>query len=45
MLAFLVKSDYGIKAQPIYIKIRNSLAHCCLVEEKADGKPWLHDIK
>lgn len=41
----MVKSDYGIKAQPIYMKIRNSLAHCCLVEGKEDGKLWLHDIK
>jgi len=45
MLAFMVKSDYGIKAQPIYMKIRNSLAYCCLVEGKEDGKLWLHDIK
>jgi len=29
----------------IDIKCRVELAHCCLIEEEEDGKPWNFDIK
>ena len=29
----------------IDIKCRVELAHCCLIEEHEDGKPWYFDIK
>ncbi|XP_070002954.1 uncharacterized protein [Nicotiana sylvestris] len=30
---------------PILVKIHNQPTYCAHVEEKADGKPWFHDIK
>jgi hypothetical protein len=44
-LAFMVKIDCRNIVQPISIKVRNSLAHCCLVEGEVDGNSWYYDIK
>jgi hypothetical protein len=44
-LASMTQVDTRSKIQPIDIEVRRFQAHCCLIEESPDGKPWYNDIK
>jgi len=44
-LAYMVTIGGGAKIQPIGIEIRNSLAHCCSIEEEENINSWYTDIK
>jgi len=44
-LASMTQVDTKSKIQPIDIEVRSFQAHCCLIEESPDGKPWYNDIK
>ena len=44
-LASMAKIDYGIREQPIHIKIKIFPAHCCSLKGEIDGNPWFYDIK
>jgi ribonuclease HI len=44
-LASMTQVDAKSKIQPIDIEVRSLQAHCCLIEESPDGKPWYNDIK
>jgi len=39
-LASMTQVDAKSKIQPIDIEVRSLQAHCCLIEESPDGKPW-----
>ncbi|XP_061960352.1 uncharacterized protein LOC133681211 [Populus nigra] len=41
----MTQVDIRSKIQPIDIEVRSFQAHCCLIEESPDGKPWYNDIK
>jgi hypothetical protein len=41
----MTQVDTRSKIQPIDIEVRSFQAHCCLIEESPDGKPWYNDIK
>jgi ribonuclease HI len=44
-LASITQVDAKSKIQPIDIEVRSFQAHCCLIEESPDGKPWYNNIK
>jgi ribonuclease HI len=44
-LASMTQVDIRSKIQPIDIEVRSFQAHCCLIEESPDGKPWYNDIE
>jgi len=44
-LASMTQVDAKSKIQPIDIEVRSFQAHCCLIEDSLDGKPWYNDIK
>jgi hypothetical protein len=44
-LTSMTQVDAKSKIQPIDIEVRSFQAHCCLIEESLDGKPWYNDIK
>jgi hypothetical protein len=41
----MTRIDFGHKAHPVHIDIRNNPAHCCSVEREIDGNPWYYNIK
>ncbi|KAK9029881.1 hypothetical protein V6N11_031323 [Hibiscus sabdariffa] len=43
-LAALFEAGSRAEMMPIQIQIFESPAHCCEIEEEADGNPWYYDI-
>ncbi|KAK8549098.1 hypothetical protein V6N12_061996 [Hibiscus sabdariffa] len=43
-LAALFKAGSRAEMMPIQMRIFENPAHCCEVEEEADGNPWYYDI-
>ncbi|KAG5236797.1 RNA-directed DNA polymerase (Reverse transcriptase), Ribonuclease [Salix suchowensis] len=44
-LASMVQIIAKEKIHPVDIKVRSNQAHCYMLEESPDGKPWYNDIK
>ncbi|KAK8703732.1 hypothetical protein V6N13_047378 [Hibiscus sabdariffa] len=43
-LATLFKAGSRAEMMPIQMKILENPAHCCEIQEEADGNPWYYDI-
>ena len=44
-LSSMIQHPDELTIEPIQIQLQEKPAHCLVVEETSDGRPWYHDIK